>query len=91
LLDLGRDALLKDWHGRTPVDLAANEDVKTAFAEHCEQADLTNENKKGLLLLFSRLGMASSLPAVLQAFADHKHTDEAGPGQAALLWVSWPV
>ena len=37
LLDLGADPLLKDKHRRTPVDLAANEEVKTAFAEHCEQ------------------------------------------------------
>jgi len=37
LLDLGADPLLKDKHRRTPVDLAANEEVKTVFAEHCEQ------------------------------------------------------
>ncbi len=49
LLDLGADALLKDKRRRTPVDLAANEEVKVevkaAFAEHCEQVDMTGKKR----------------------------------------------
>lgn len=37
LLDLGADALRKDQQGRTAVNLAASEEVKSAFAEHCHQ------------------------------------------------------
>ena len=44
------------------------------------QVDITDQNKNGLLLVFSRHGMASRLPAVLQAGADLKHTDENGKG-----------
>ena len=59
-----------------PIDCAANEDVKAAFAKHFAQVDITVQNKNWLLLVFSRLGMASRLPAVLLAGADLKHTDE---------------
>ena len=52
-----------------------NEEVKTAFAEHCEQVDITDENKDELMLLCARLGMVSRLPAVLQAGANLKCTD----------------
>ena len=68
LLDLGADSLREDQQGRTAVDLAANKEVKTAFAEHCEQVDITDENKDELMLLCARLGIVSRLPAVLQAW-----------------------
>jgi ankyrin repeat protein len=55
-----------------------NEEVKNAFAEHCEQVDITNEKKDELMLLCARLGMFSRLPAVLQAGEDLNRTDEAG-------------
>ena len=73
-------SLCKDWSwlGRTAVDLATSEEVKTAFTEHCEQVDITDENKDELMLLCARLGMVSRLLAVLQAGADLKRTDKAG-------------
>jgi ankyrin repeat protein len=78
LLSLGADATLKDLYKRDPIDLAANEDVKAAFAKHFAQVNITDQNKNELLLIFSRLGMASRLPAVLLAGADLKHIDEEG-------------
>ena len=78
LLALGADVAAKDANQKDPIDHAANEDVKAAFAKHLAQVDITDQNKNGLLLVFSRHGMASRLPAVLQAGADLKHTDENG-------------
>jgi ankyrin repeat protein len=78
LLVLGADVSATDWNNKHPIDHAANEDVKAAFAKHLAQVDITDQNKNGLLLVFSRHGMASRLPAVLQAGADLKHTDENG-------------
>jgi hypothetical protein len=78
LLELGANALRKDQQGRTAVDLAANEEAKAAFAEFCEEVEITDGYKDALLLLCARLGNASRLPAVLQAGADLKHTDAAG-------------
>jgi hypothetical protein len=49
------------------------------------QVDITDQNKNGLLLVFSRHGMASRLPAVLQAGADLKHTDKAG---STAIWLA---
>jgi ankyrin repeat protein len=68
LLDLGADPLRKDQQGRTAFDLAANKEAKTAFAEPCEQVDITDEIKDELMLLCARLRMVSRLPAVLQAW-----------------------
>jgi ankyrin repeat protein len=77
LLSFGADATLVDsYYGRTPVGLSGSEDVKAAFVEHYAQVEITNENKNGLLLLCASLGIASRLPAVLQAGADVAHTDE---------------
>jgi ankyrin repeat protein len=78
LLALGADVAAKDANQKDPIDHAANEDVKAAFAKHLAQVEITDQNKNGLLLVFSRHGMASRLPAVLQAGADLKHTDENG-------------
>jgi ankyrin repeat protein len=78
LLVLGADVSAKDANKKDPIDHAANEDVKAAFAKHLAQVEITDQNKNGLLLVFSRHGMASRLPAVLQAGADLKHTDENG-------------
>ncbi len=50
--------------------------MKAAFAKHFAQVDITDQNKNMLLLVFSCLGVASRLPAVLLAGADLKHTDE---------------
>ena len=59
----------------TPIDCANDEDVKAAFAEHCAQVVITDDNKNGLLFLFVKHAhtspvYASRLPAVLQAGAD---------------------
>ena len=79
LLDLGANPWLKDPQGRTPVDLAAeNEKVKTAFVEYYEEVDITDKNQDELVLLFVRLGMVSRLTAVLQSGANLKRTDEEG-------------
>ena len=51
-------------------------EVKAAFAKHYAQVDITDQNKNRLVLVLSRLGVASRLPAVLLAGADLKHTDE---------------
>ena len=58
------------------ASFAANQDVKAAFAKHLAQVDITDQNKNGLLLMCSCHGLPSRLPAVLQAGADLKHTDE---------------
>jgi ankyrin repeat protein len=75
---------------RTPLELAEHElcssydderkklgqDVKAAFAKHWSQVDITNENKNALLKICASLGIASRLPAVLQAGADPALKDE---------------
>ena len=76
LLVLGADVSAKDVNKKDPIDHAANEDVKAVFAKHLAQVEITDQNKNGLLLVFSRHGMPSRLPAVLLAGADLKHTDE---------------
>jgi ankyrin repeat protein len=77
LLSLGADAALKDKECNTALDVAG-EEVKAAFAKHYAQVDVTDQNKNKLVLVLSRLGVASRLPAVLRAGADLKHTDERG-------------
>ena len=61
--------------GIPPLDFAIDE-VKAAFAEHFAQVDITDENKNALLLVCARLGLASRVPAVLQAGANAAHVDE---------------
>ena len=62
--------------GRTALELASNADVKTAFVEHAEHSDITDDNKDTLLLLCARLGLASRVRAVLQAGANAAHTNQ---------------
>ena len=85
LLSLGADATLKDEDGRMSVDVPTSEDVKAAFVEHCEHFEITDQNKNALMMLCARLGIASRLPAVLQAGADPAYTDENG---CTSLWVA---
>ena len=59
-----------------PLDLAGNDEVKAAFAEHVERSDITEDNKNWLLLVCARLGLASRLRAVLQAGANAAHADQ---------------
>jgi ankyrin repeat protein len=72
-----------DWAERCD-DEVKKEEVKVVFAQHFAQVDITDQNKNMLLLVLSRLGVASRLPAVLLAGADLKHTDEDG-------WTSFHV
>jgi ankyrin repeat protein len=76
LLSLGADITLKEKSGKTPLELAQGEGVKAAFAKHWSQVDITNENKNALLKICASLGIASRLPAVLQAGADPALKDE---------------
>ena len=62
--------------GKTAIELASNDKVKAAFAEHAEHCDITDDNKDTLLLLFARLGLASRVRAVLQAGANAAHTNQ---------------
>ena len=62
--------------GKTAIELASNDKVKAAFAEHVEHCDITDDNKDTLLLLFARLGLASRVRAVLQAGANAAHTNQ---------------
>jgi len=62
LLALGADVAAKDANQKDPIDHAANEDVKAAFAKHLAQVE-------------PRHGVASARGA---AGADLKHTDENG-------------
>ena len=66
----------QDEDKKDPIDHAANNDVEAAFAKHLAQVDITDQSRDGLLLLCARFGMASHLPAVLQAGANIKYTDE---------------
>ena len=69
-------------NSKTALDVAGDyceakkEEVEAAFAKHYAQVDITDQNKNKLVLVLSRLGVASRLPAVLLAGADLKHTDE---------------
>ena len=64
--------------GKMALDLAENDEVKAAFAEHAEHAAITDDNKNALLRLCARFGLASRLRAVLQAGADVAHADKNG-------------
>ena len=57
-------------NGKTPHELANNDEVKAAFAEH---TDITDDNKNKLLIDCAQLGLASKLRAVLQAGANAAH------------------
>ena len=67
-------------HGNRPVEVAGNDAVKAAFAEHAERGDITDDNKNTLLLECARRGLASRVRAVLQAGADVAHTDQVRVG-----------
>ena len=75
LLSLGADAALADKAGKTPLELADNDQVKAAFAEN---TIITDDNKNALLLSCARLGLAPLLRAALQAGANAAHTDQDG-------------
>ena len=62
--------------GKMALDLAKNDEVKAAFAEHAEHAAITDDNKNALLLLCARFGLASRLRAVLQAGANAGHINQ---------------
>ena len=62
--------------GETPLECTENDEVKTAFAEHFTQVNITDDNKNELLLVWALLGLASRLRAVLQAGAKAAHTDK---------------
>jgi len=62
--------------------------VRAAFAEHYSQMGITDENKNELLLRCAHLGVASRLPAVLQAGADPAHTDTNGKTG---LWLACEI
>jgi hypothetical protein len=51
----------------------------------CAEVEITDQNKTTLLLLCASLGIASHLPAVLQAGADPAYTDENG---CTSLWLA---
>ena len=59
--------------GKTALELASNDEVKAAFAEHTV---ITDHNKDTLLLLCARLGLASRVRAVLQAGANAGHINQ---------------
>ena len=67
---------LLSQRGKTPLECTENEEVKTAFAEHFAQVNITDDNKNELLLVCARLGLASRLRAVLQAGANAAHADK---------------
>ncbi len=53
LLSHGADAALTG-EVRMPLDLAGNDEVKAAFAEHAERIAITEDNKNWLLLVCAR-------------------------------------
>ena len=69
----------------TPFDLVPNEETKASFMDYWAQVDITDENKSGLLMMFTRSGITSRLPEVLKAGADPAHTDSHG---RTSLWVA---
>ena len=73
LLALGADAALTDANGKSPLELARNDETMAAFAEHIV---ITDDNKNMLLLVCARLGLVSRLCTVLQAGANAAHTNE---------------
>jgi hypothetical protein len=73
-LDVAEERLLLSQAGA--LELRGALEVKAAFAKHYAQVDIIDQNKNRLVLVLSRLGVASRLPAVLLAGADLKHTDE---------------
>jgi hypothetical protein len=69
-------APLLSQDGKTALELASNDEVKTAFVEHAEHSDITDDNKDTLLLLCAHFGLASRVRAVLQAGANAAHTGQ---------------
>ena len=67
---------LLSQNGKTPLELAGNDEVKAVFATLVEHGDITDDNKNMLLLVCARLGLASRLRAVLEAGANAAHTDQ---------------
>ena len=57
-------------YGKTPLDYAKNDEVKTAFVEH---TIITDDNKNELLLACARIGLVPLLRALLQAGANAAH------------------
>ena len=81
LLEIGVDPWRKDRQGRTPVDDAAvNEEVKTAFAEYCNEETITDKNMENIMFLCVHLGLVTHLTAVLQSGANLECTDKDGKG-----------
>jgi ankyrin repeat protein len=79
LLEIGVDPWRKDRQGRTPVDdAAANEEVKTAFAEYCDEENITDKNRESILFLCVHLGLVTRLTAVLRSGANLECTDKEG-------------
>ena len=60
-------------YGKTPLDYAKNDEVKTAFAEH---TIITDDNKNELLLACARIGLVPRLRALLQAGANAAHANK---------------
>ena len=60
-------------YGKTPLDYAKNDEVKTAFVEH---TIITDDNKNELLLACARIGLVPLLRAVLQAGANAAHINK---------------
>lgn len=87
MLSLGADAKPGDrtqhriQQGSTPVDLAASEDVMAAFAEHCAQVDMTEQEPKQPVAASctprNRVS-ESHVSVALQAGADPALTDREG-------------
>ena len=69
--DMLTSLLSQGW--QAPLDLAGNDEVKTAFAENTV---ITGDNKNTLLLACARVGLVPLLRAVLQAGANSAHTEE---------------
>jgi hypothetical protein len=69
----------------TPFDLVPNEETKAPFMDYWAQVDITDENKSGQFMMFTRSGITSHLPEVPKAGADPAHTDSHG---RTSLWVA---
>ena len=59
--------------GKTPLECADNDEVKTAFAEH---TTITDDNKNELLIACARIGLVPRLRALLQAGANAAYTNK---------------